>query len=126
MDLKSLGLIILFGILGVLMRFILVEAVAPRNPNFPVGTLLVNLSGSLLIGFLYASQSQREFLNPELSKAVFVGLLGGYTTFSSFSLETLKLLEEGRLVAGVSYLSLSPLLGLTFAWSGAWLAKTIL
>lgn len=87
--------------------------------QFPYGTLVVNITGCLLMGFLFTIISERfDGYAPQLRAFLLIGLLGGYTTFSSFSLETLNLFENGAwLSAGLNVL-LSMALCLLAVWAG--------
>jgi CrcB protein len=67
---------------------------------FPLGTFLVNVSGSFLIGFLMVASEERFLVNPSVRLFLTIGILGGYTTFSSFSYETIALLRDGQLLYG--------------------------
>jgi CrcB protein len=66
------------------------------SSSFPTGTLFVNFSGCLLIGFLTAALSGRELVRDDFRIALLVGVLGGYTTFSTFGIETFTLLQDGQ------------------------------
>lgn len=89
--------------------------------TFPVGTLVVNVSGSLLIGLLAALSGPdgRVNINPDTRQFMLVGLCGGYTTFSSFSLQTLALVREGDIFEAGVNIVLSVLLCLIAVWLGA-------
>jgi CrcB protein len=80
--------------------------------SFPSGTLLVNLTGSFLLGFLYRYASDSAAITPEVRALLTIGLCGGYTTFSTFTYETVRLLEDGETVRAIVYIGLSVLLGL--------------
>lgn len=88
-----------------------------------MGTLAVNLFGCLLIGLLSGLFLTRTELPLELRVGLITGVLGGFTTFSSFSLEILKLMESGRLFEVAGYLLCSVLGGLLAAWCGLLLAR---
>jgi len=85
---------------------------------FPAGTLVVNVTGSLLIGVLAGLAESRALLGPEARLLLVTGLLGGYTTFSAFSLETLLLLRSGQTATAFASVGLQVLLGLAAAWAG--------
>jgi CrcB protein len=89
----------------------------------PVGTLVVNMLGSLAIGLVAGLVEFRQVPGPDLRLLLVVGLLGGYTTFSAFSLETLVLLRAGQ--AGLAFLNggLQLTLGLAAAWAGFLLGR---
>jgi len=85
------------GFLGAIARYGLEGSVASRSGgSFPWGTLVVNISGSLIIGFLFAVVIEgRVIVVPWLRTAMTVGFVGAYTTFSTLTLETFRLVEEG-------------------------------
>ena len=83
------------GALGSVARFLLGNLIQERaGPGFPLGTLVVNVTGSLLLGFL-AESTMANAASREVRVFLTAGLCGGYTTFSTFSLETVRLLETG-------------------------------
>lgn len=87
--------------------------------NFPYGTLFVNATGSFLMGLFFILLLERmDGLGPQLRSLLLIGFMGGYTTFSSFSLETLSLFENGNLLTGCLNIVLSVLLCLAMAWLG--------
>ncbi|HWI29439.1 MAG TPA: fluoride efflux transporter CrcB [Stellaceae bacterium] len=100
-------------------------AVALWGAGFPWGTLLINIIGSLVIGgFATLTGPDGRVLVGSLGRQfVMIGLCGGYTTFSSFSLETLSLLQHGRLAAAAAYIALSLVLCLLGVWIGHALAR---
>jgi len=89
-----------------------------NRPGFPVGTLTVNLLGCLLIGSLATWLGQRLEINEGLRLAVLVGFLGGFTTFSSFGMETVRLVEAGRMGVALTYVGVSNLVGFLAVWAG--------
>ena len=93
--------------------------------GFPYGTFMVNLTGSFLLGFLAATATGRLSISPEVRLMLGVGFLGSYTTFSSFSVESLTLLQEGSV--GISLLNIfgNNLAGLACALLGVFLARAI-
>jgi CrcB protein len=88
--------------------------------GFPYGTLFVNVAGSFMIGLLgtLALGGGRLIASTDARAFVIVGVLGGFTTFSSFSLETLNLARAGNLLAATAYIALSLLLCLAAVWLG--------
>jgi len=92
---------------------------------FPLGTFLVNMSGCLLIGFLAQISEARAVLSSEMRLLIFVGLIGGFTTFSSFGYETFQLLRDGQyLYAGLNAVG-QVLLGLGCVWLGYVLGRLL-
>lgn len=113
------------GGIGALSRFLLARWVQDQAVTaFPLGTLAVNLTGSFLIGFL-AALFERYAFNPQLRSFVFIGLLGGFTTFSSYSLETLRLLRGSEPVLAWGYILISNGAGLFLAAGGYFLAAAL-
>src|SRR6185295_6124898 len=94
---SKLFLIGLAGFVGTLARYGLSGVVAKRyGETFPLGTLAVNLIGCFLVGLLFHLMQERFLVNHNLRTIVLVGLLGGFTTFSSFGLQTFTLLQDGE------------------------------
>jgi CrcB protein len=84
------------GALGALARYGLDGWIARRTPGaFPLGTFVVNVSGAFLVGVLFIVLTERYTLAPWLRSSILIGLLGGYTTFSTLTLETYRLIEDG-------------------------------
>ncbi|MEO0487140.1 MAG: CrcB family protein [Pseudomonadota bacterium] len=106
------------GALGSVLRVLLGAAVA-----FPLGTLAVNALGSFAIGIAWAAGADRV---AGLYPFLMLGLLGGFTTFSTFSLDALKLVQAGQGVAAGTYVVGSVLLSLMAVALGAWLAGRVL
>jgi CrcB protein len=75
--------------------------------EFPLGTLVINVTGSFLLGFLYRYATDSAAITPELRAMLTIGLCGGYTTFSTFSYETVRLLEDGEFGRASLYVLLS-------------------
>jgi fluoride exporter len=109
------------GALGSVARYWCSGAVARHiGETFPWGTLLVNVAGSFLIGFLaaLAEPGGRRFIGPTGRQLFIYGVCGGYTTFSSFSLQTLELARAGDWFKAGGNVVLSVLLCLIFVWLG--------
>ncbi|CAI8903287.1 MULTISPECIES: fluoride efflux transporter CrcB [Pseudomonas] len=112
------------GIVGTLMRFATANWVNAHWPrHFYLGTLAVNLIGCLLIGLLYGLFLHRPLVPVELRAGLIVGFLGGLTTFSSFSLDTVRLLESGQAPLAFGYAGISVFGGLLATWAGLSLTK---
>ena len=108
------------GFLGSIGRYLLSGYIQHlvKNTEFPYGTLAVNLIGCLFIGFLSQWVETRGFLSPEARLFVFVGLLGGFTTFSTFGNETMNLWQAGNSAAVFANVAVHVGLGLGAAWLG--------
>lgn len=105
---------------GGLLRYWLGGALqAWWGPTFPVGTLIVNLSGCLAIGFLATAWTGPVLIREEYRIAILVGVLGGYTTFSSFGFDTLGFVHNGQWARAFGYVLGSVVLSLLAVWVGA-------
>ncbi len=91
---------------------------APAIASFPAGTLVVNVTGSLLIGLIAGLAESRSLLSAEARLLLVTGVLGGYTTFSAFSLETLLLLRAGQTMTALTSVALQVVLGVAAAFAG--------
>jgi fluoride exporter len=114
--------IALGGAVGSVARFLVGTFMQRASADFPLGTLLVNVSGSLLLGFLARSLTDSA-PSPELRAALTIGLCGGYTTFSTFSLETVALMERGAYGRAAAYIVASVVLSVAATFAGAAAAK---
>jgi CrcB protein len=95
------------------------------GPHFPFGTMVINVSGCLAMGFFAAAWTGPVLVREEYRTAVLVGLLGGYTTFSSFGRETLALIRDGEPWRAGGYVLGSVVLGLIAVWLGAAIASKL-
>lgn len=112
------------GIAGTLLRFAAGNWVSANWPrHFYLATLAVNLLGCLIIGLLYGLFLTRPEVPIEIRAGLIVGFVGGLTTFSSFSLDTLRLLETGQAPVAFGYLAISVFGGLLATWAGLSLTK---
>jgi len=112
------------GALGSLARYLLADVVtALTGPRFPWGTLLINVVGSFVIGLIAAATVPPAHIamDPDVRIFLMVGLCGGFTTFSAFSLQTLELTQAGQLWPAAGYVVGSVVLCLVAVWLG-WLA----
>jgi fluoride exporter len=117
---KSVLLVALGGAIGSVARFKLSGWVLHQTPNwrFPAGTVVVNIIGCLIVGLLAGMAVKQEVFTPEARVFLFTGLLGGFTTFSAFGLETLLLLKRGEAGVAIANIVLSIAVGLLAAWLG--------
>lgn len=116
----KLILIGLGGLLGALLRYG-VSGLAQnlsRSISFPYGTLVVNILGCLIIGALSQLAESRGLLSPEARVFIFIGLLGAFTTYSTFASESVNLLMDGENVLAMLNISLHIILGLGAVWIG--------
>jgi fluoride exporter len=94
-----------------------------EKPTFPYANFIINVSGSFIIGILAELFEARVLISPTMRAALLTGVLGGYTTFSSFSLETFSLLRDGEMWLALVNALGSVLLGLVAVWMGVRLAQ---
>jgi CrcB protein len=105
--------------LGGVARFLLGTLLQQKaGTTFPIGTLVVNITGSFLLGFLLHYALATTTISPEVRALLTTGFCGGYTTFSTFTYETLALVEEGELTRAAAYVVLSVVVALIGAYLG--------
>ena len=115
------------GALGALLRYLLAGFVAERSPGqFPLSTLLVNALGCLVIGSLMAVAESRAWFGAELRLLLFTGVLGSFTTFSTFGFDTYHLLRQGESGAALLYVVGSLVLGVLLVVVGFVAARSVL
>lgn len=123
---QQLLFIALGGACGALARYLLSMQVQTLwTPLWPLGTLLVNASGSLLIGVVFVGL-ERAALHPDWRSVLMVGFLGAFTTFSTFSLETVELWLQGSQGMAVAYALVSTLSCVAAAATGIFLTRAVL
>ena len=123
---QKVVLIGLAGLVGTLGRYALSGIIARRfGETFPTGTLLVNVAGCFLAGFLFYLMQERFLVDQTIRAVVMIGLLGGFTTFSSFGLQTFTLLKDGEFWFAAVNIVGSNLLGLLMVWAGYTMAKVV-
>lgn len=123
---KALLFIAAGGAFGAVLRYgASVSIYSLFGRGFPYGTLFVNVSGSLLMGVLSVIMVERFDVGPEWRAAILVGVLGSFTTFSTFSIETLNLLEQGDMLRALANIVLSVLVCLLAVWFGVLIGRQI-
>ena len=107
------------GALGALARYGVYNAFVKATDNFfPWATLSVNIVGSFLIGIAFVLLTERSEFGPEMRGVITVGFLGAFTTFSTFSMDTIGLLEQGHITSAITYVLSSVLVCIIAAWLG--------
>ena len=120
----SILAIALGGAVGALSRYGMTCGVGLLWPTaFPLATFLINLLGCLAIGILYGLWLNRPELSPLVQQGLMTGFLGAFTTFSAFSLDAWRLLENGQSLLALGYVLLSVCLCLTATWAGLMLTR---
>lgn len=115
----NLLLIAIGGAVGSAVRYLFSQAVQRASGTlFPVGTLAVNFAGCLVFGFVAGAAEQRVHLAPELRMFLLVGILGGFTTFSSYAFESLSLMRDGQWLAAAVNVAGQAIAGIAGVWLG--------
>ncbi len=123
---RELVAIALGGSAGAVARFLVANGIyALLGRNFPHGTLVVNVSGCMLMGLLTELMLQRFALATEYRAAILIGFLGAYTTFSTFAIETLYLFEQGDVLKALLNIFLSTVLCVAAVWFGVVWGRTL-
>jgi len=114
------------GAIGTLLRYSLSGLTYNYiNGIFPWGTLVVNLAGSFAIGFLWGI-FEIENMSPAIRNFVFAGILGGFTTFSTFTLESFNLLRDGEIRLAISNILASNIAGIALVFAGFYVSRSII
>jgi len=112
------------GAVGAILRFLVSNSVsAILGREFPYGTLTVNVLGSLVMGFLFVAIAAMPGISPHWRSLLMVGFLGAFTTFSTFSLDTLDLAMRGAWLAGLTNIVASVVLCVAACWIGMMMAR---
>ncbi|MEH6628206.1 MAG: fluoride efflux transporter CrcB [Motiliproteus sp.] len=107
------------GAIGALCRYWVSGYVVNNTDHYlPLGTLVVNVIGSLLMGVLFVLIMEKSQISPEYRPLLMVGLLGAFTTFSTFSLETVALMQEGHIMSAAIYILLSVIFSIAALYAG--------
>lgn len=113
----NLFLVMIGGFFGAICRFSLGELIHTNN-GFPLTTILINLSGCFILGWFLTYVSLNKKIRPEFTLIIGTGFIGSFTTFSTFSVETLNLFHEGLVFMAVIYVLTSTVLGILLAYAG--------
>ncbi|MBC8278127.1 MAG: fluoride efflux transporter CrcB [FCB group bacterium] len=115
------------GFFGTVFRYLLNVLIQKNSllPSIPLGTLTVNVLGCFLIGFLGGLMEAKQLLNQGLRLLLFIGFLGGFTTYSAFSYETFGFMKSGALLSTLSNVGLHLFLGVGAVWIGTVLSNKI-
>ncbi len=114
------------GAAGAMLRYyISLSGIARAAQPFPTATFVINITGSLIIGFFLTLVTERVPINPHIRLAVVVGFVGAYTTFSTFEYETAKLIEGRDFLYAFSYVVLSFAVGFAAVWAGMVMAREV-
>lgn len=123
---QTLFMIAAFGVLGCLARYLMTQLLqSVWGTGFPFATMFINITGCFLMGFLYIETLERLTIPISLRTGILTGFIGGYTTFSTYSMEAILILERGDLLKGGLYLFLSNFVGLSAAFGGAFIARNL-
>jgi len=124
-----MGVVIAVGIgggLGALLRYFLAGALQPAWwPGFPFGIFIVNITGGLAMGIIAELAALKLQMTPEMRAFLTTGILGGYTTFSTFSLDSALLMERGAYVQALTYIVGSVVLSILALFAGLWIIRAI-
>ncbi len=121
-----LSMVALGGALGSLIRYLVAGAVQPAGwPGFPFGIFVVNITGGLAMGLIVALAALKLNLTPEFRAFLTTGILGGYTTFSAFSLDSAMLMERGAYAQAGTYVIGSVVLSILALFAGIWIVRVL-
>lgn len=123
---KSLIIIGAGGFVGSIARYLTSKYIQDNlSFSFPVGTLIVNISGCFILGVIYGLMERGEILSQESRLFLTIGFCGGFTTFSSFAFENVLILRDGNFMQSALYISLSVFAGILSLYIGSIIAKLI-
>lgn len=114
------------GFFGAIARYLLGGWINDLTRSaFPLGTFVINISGAFILGFFMTLTTERFALNPNLRPLIAIGFLGAYTTFSTFSYETVRLIEDGSFGLALANAGVSLLVGVVAIYAGIFAGRSI-
>ena len=113
------------GAIGSVARYFVAQVQSPSWTGFPYGIFLVNVSGGFIMGVLVELMALRFSVSPEVRAFLTTGVLGGYTTFSTFSLESALLIQKGAMVNATAYVVGSAILSIVALFCGLWVIRAL-
>ncbi|MCE7963067.1 MAG: fluoride efflux transporter CrcB [Acidobacteria bacterium ACB1] len=123
---RSILLVGIGGLIGSILRYLASVFFAEHvNSPFPYATLIVNIVGCFLIGLLFAVSDRWEVLSPEWRILLTTGFCGGFTTFSTFSYESVRLMQDGEMLFAFANVAVSVLAGFAATWLAIVLVRSI-
>jgi CrcB protein len=122
--LMELFYVLIFGLFGILFRYI----ISQQFHNifkfyFPIDIFIINLLGSIFIGLFYVIGGEKFLISNNIKIGIMVGFLGGFTTFSSYCLDAIKLFESQHYFQSILYIILSPIIGILLTYLSIFLAR---
>ncbi|HEY4943254.1 MAG TPA: fluoride efflux transporter CrcB [Rhizomicrobium sp.] len=126
MQLGILIAVALGGALGSLLRYFVAGGIQSAAwPGYPWGIFVVNITGGFLMGVIVELSALKLQLSPEVRAFLTIGILGGYTTFSTFSLDSVLLIQRGAYVSAAAYVVGSTVLSILALFAGLWLVRAL-
>jgi CrcB protein len=119
----NLVALVVGGFVGTILRYELENFIPPLPNGFPLGILLINLLGCLFLGWFFTVTSVRRNIRPEIRLGLGTGVTGAFTTFSTFSVQSVDLIQKGYFFIAALYILLSIMGGLLLTFAGVRLAK---
>jgi CrcB protein len=114
------------GFLGSVLRFWMGSFIGGRlGARFPYGTFVINVTGSFLVGMAVTVLATKAHWSPNWRYLIPIGFIGGYTTFSTFEFETLRLAQDGQMLMAILNVTLSVVVGFVGVWAGAVAGRAI-
>ena len=119
-------MVALGGGLGAVLRFVVASAIqSPVWPGYPWGIFIVNITGGLAMGLIVELAALKISMTPEMRAFLTTGILGGYTTFSTYSLDSVLLIQRGAYASAAFYIVGSALLSILAVFAGMWAVRLV-